>query len=199
MAATATSIDGRTARGERTHAAVIKAFLDLLYEGDPRPSTERVAKRAGVSERTVFQHFRDREGLYAAVAALQGERIGQLWRELPTTGPFEVRLEAFVEQRAGLLETITPVRRTGMLSEPFSEVIAAGLAGIRSAKAAEVENVFSIELDALPDGERDEVRAAAVSAASWQSWEALRAHQELSAARAQAAMGRTLRALLSPR
>src|SRR3954453_17326408 len=199
MAATATRIDGRTARAERTHAAVIKAFLDLLYAGDPRPSTERVAKRAGVSERTVFQHFRDREGLYAAVAALQGERIGQLWRALPTTGPFEVRLEAFLVQRAGLLETITPVRRTGMLSEPFSEVIAAGLAGIRSAKAAEVEGVFSNELDALPPDERDEVRAAAATAASWQAWEALRAHQELSVARARAAMGRTLRALLSPR
>jgi TetR/AcrR family transcriptional regulator of autoinduction and epiphytic fitness len=199
MAATITSIDGRTARSERTHATVIEAFLDLLYEGDPRPSTERVAKRAGVSERTVFQHFRDREALYGAVAALQAERIGRLWRELPTTGPFEDRLEAFLEQRARLLETITSVRRAGMISEPFSEVIAAGLADIRSAKAAEVESVFSNEIGALPPGERDEVRAAAVVAASWQSWEGLRAHQGLSVARARAAMGRTLGALLSPR
>lgn len=196
MAANVHSIDGRNARAERTHTAVIEAFLDLLYEGDLRPSTERVAKRAGVSERTVFQHFRDRESLYSAVSALQAERILALWRELPSTGPFEERLDAFLDLRALVLETITPVRRAGMLNEPFSEVIAEGIAGFRAAKGAELEYIFAHELDSLPPEERDEVRAAAVSAASWQSWESLRAHQGLSVARARAAMGRTLRALI---
>ena len=59
--------DGRTARAERTREKVVDAVLELLDGGDVRPTAERIAKRAGVSERTVFQHFADREALFGAV------------------------------------------------------------------------------------------------------------------------------------
>src|SRR5437870_4843088 len=72
---TGASADGRTARGQRTRAAVVDALLALLEEGDLRPPAPRIADRAGVSLRSVFQHFADRETLFAAVAAAQLERM----------------------------------------------------------------------------------------------------------------------------
>ena len=55
-------IDGRLARSARTRHAVVDALLDLLGEGDLRPTAARIAERAGVSLRIVFHHFEDLRG-----------------------------------------------------------------------------------------------------------------------------------------
>ena len=44
-------VDGRTARSERTRTAIVDAHLQLIREGDLRPTAEKIAKQAGVSLR----------------------------------------------------------------------------------------------------------------------------------------------------
>lgn len=192
----AQKIDGRTARARRTREAIVDAVLGLLDAGDLRPSVEDIAARAGVSPRSIFQHFGDRETLLRAVGMRQTERVSQIVEHLPDTGPFEDRLEAFVEQRARVLEFITPVRRSALLNEPFSEGSHAGLQAFRAFKRAEAERVFAPELDARPAGEREEVVRALGAVTDWNTWEALRAHQGLSVADARAVMRRTIGALI---
>lgn len=192
----AQKIDGRTARARRTREAIVDAVLGLLDAGDLRPSVEDIAARAGVSPRSIFQHFGDRETLLRAVGMRQTERVSQIVEHLPDTGPFEDRLEAFVEQRARVLEFITPVRRSALLNEPFSEGSHAGLQAFRAFKRAEAERVFAPELDARPAGEREEVVRALGAVTDWNTWEALRAHQGLSVAEARAVMRRTIGALI---
>src|SRR5208282_909869 len=67
-------LDGRLARSARTRHAVVDALLDLLGEGDLRPTAARIADRAGVSLRLVFHHFDDLEAIYSefAGAAFRG-------------------------------------------------------------------------------------------------------------------------------
>lgn len=192
----AQKIDGRTARARRTREAIVDAVLGLLDAGDLRPSVEDIAARAGVSPRSIFQHFGDRETLLRAVGMRQTERVSQIVEHLPDTGPFDDRLEAFVEQRARVLEFITPVRRSALLDEPFSEGSHAGLQAFRAFKRAEAERVFAPELDARPAGEREEVVRALGAVTDWNTWEALRAHQGLSVAEARAVMRRTIGALI---
>jgi len=192
----AEKIDGRTARAQRTREAIVDAVLGLLDAGDLRPSVEDIAARAGVSPRSIFQHFGDRETLLRAVGMRQTERVSQMVEHLPDTGPFDERLDAFVEQRARVLEFITPVRRSAVLNEPFSEGSHAGLQAFRAFKRAEAERVFTPELDARPPAERAEVVHALGAATDWSTWEALRAHQGLSVADARAVMRRTIAALL---
>jgi TetR/AcrR family transcriptional regulator of autoinduction and epiphytic fitness len=192
----AQKIDGRTARARRTREAIVDAVLGLLDAGDLRPSVEDIAARAGVSPRSIFQHFGDRETLLRAVGMRQTERVSQIVEHLPDTGPFDERLEAFVEQRARVLEFITPVRRSALLNEPFSEGSHAGLQAFRAFKRAEAERVFAPELDAYPASEREDVVRALGAATDWNTWEALRAHQGLSVADARAVMRRTIGALL---
>jgi AcrR family transcriptional regulator len=191
--------DGRTVRAERTRQALVDAMLDLLYEGDLQPTAERIAERAGVSERSVFQHFADRETLYQAVAMQQFERIMPTLRPIDPSRPLPDRIDAFVEQRGRLLETVTPVRRAALLLEPGSEVVAGWLAKTRSAKGGELERIFRAELDELDQPRRGTVLAALVAASAWTSWESLRAHQRLSEERARAAMRATIAALLGER
>jgi TetR/AcrR family transcriptional regulator, regulator of autoinduction and epiphytic fitness len=191
--------DGRTVRAERTRQALVDAMLDLLYEGDLQPTAERIAERAGVSERSVFQHFADREALYQAVAMQQFERIMPTLRPVDPSRPLSDRIDGFVDQRSRLLEAVTPVRRAALLLEPSSEVVAGWLAKTRSAKASEVERVFRTELDALDEPRRGAVLGALAAASAWTSWESLRAHQGLGVDRAQAAMREAVAALLGER
>ena len=190
--------DGRTIRAERTRQALVDALLALLYEGQLQPTAERIAVRAGVSERSVFQHFADREALYQAVAVQQYERIAPTLDRIDVSLPLPERIDAFVAQRARLLETVTPVRRAALLLEPESEVVSGWLRGTRRQKAREVERVFHPELENLEQGESGVVLAALVAASAWTAWEGLRAHQRLSEDRSRAAMRATLAALLAP-
>ena len=189
--------DGRTVRAERTRQALVDALLALLYEGQLQPTAERIAARAGVSERSLFQHFADREVLYQAVAVQQYERIVPTLDPIDASMPLPERIEAFVAQRARLLETVTPVRRAALLLEPESEVVAGWLQSARTQKAEEVERVFRPELDTVEPRERRVLLAALVAASAWTAWEGLRAHQRLSEERSRAAMRATLAALLA--
>jgi TetR/AcrR family transcriptional regulator, regulator of autoinduction and epiphytic fitness len=190
--------DGRTVRAERTRQALVDALLALLYEGQVQPTAERISARAGVSERSLFQHFADREALYQAVAVQQYERIVPTLDPIDASLPLEERIEAFFSKRGRLLETVTPVRRAPLLLEPESEVVSGWLQSTRRQKAREVERVFRPELEKVEQSERGVLLTALVAASAWTAWEGLRAHQRLSEDRSRAAMRATLTALLAP-
>jgi TetR/AcrR family transcriptional regulator, regulator of autoinduction and epiphytic fitness len=188
--------DGRTVRAERTRQALVDALFGLLDDGELRPTAERIAERAGVSERSVFQHFPDREALFEAVARQQYERVFSALEPVDLSLSLHARLDAFVVQRARLLEESGSVRRAALLLEHESEVVAGWLESWRRAAATEVERVFRHELE---EQERAVLLGALVSAASGPVWEGYRLHQRMSAERARAAMRRTLAALLGER
>ncbi len=189
--------DGRTARSARTRDAVVESFLALIDEGHLRPTAKQVSERAGVSLRSVFQHFADLESLFAAAADRQVERLQALAVRIPADAPFEERLRLFIDARARLLERITPVRRAALLHEPFSAEIARRLKWARELKRDEDEHVFALELRDLPASERREVLQALNAATAWACWETLRAHHTLSENDAKKVIGRTIRALLN--
>jgi AcrR family transcriptional regulator len=188
--------DGRARRAQRTRARIVDAVLELLDEGELRPGAEAIAARAGISVRSVFGHFPEREALLAAVAVRQEARVRAMVEPIPLDAPLEERLDAFVAGRARILEAVSGVRRAALLMEPFAPQVAERLAQARRAGAAQVDAVFAAELGDLPAGERRVVREALVAAAAWPAWEGLRRHQGLDPDTARAAMRRTLAALL---
>ena len=192
----ASTRDGRTVRAERTREAVVEALLALLDGGEPRPTAERVAERAGVSERSIFQHFGDREALFEAAAQRQFDRIVPTLRPVDPGLPFERRMHEFVAQRARLLEQVSGVRRAALFLEHESETIASWLRATRRAKAREVERVFAAELEALAAPRREHVRHAVVAACAWTAWDSYRTHQGLDELQAEAAMLEALGSLL---
>jgi TetR/AcrR family transcriptional regulator, regulator of autoinduction and epiphytic fitness len=191
--------DGRTVRAERTRQALVDAVFALLDEGELRPTAERIARRAGVSERSVFQHFPDREALFEAVARQEYERVFTGLEPVDASRPLTERLDAFVGQRTRLLEESSALRQAAILLEHESEVVAGWLESWRRAAATEVERVFRRELERRERGERAVLLGALVSAASGQVWEGYRLHQRMSAEQARASMRRTLAALLGER
>jgi TetR/AcrR family transcriptional regulator, regulator of autoinduction and epiphytic fitness len=199
MGTTSEQRDGRTVRAERTRHALVDALLGLLDEGQPKPTAAEIAARAGVSERSVFQHFPDREVLLEAVAREQYKRVVPTLVPVDSSLPLAERIQQFARQRARLYERIGGVRRAGLLIEHESSSVAGWLATARQTKAAEVERVFRRELDSLPPDDREPLRAALVMVCSWAAWDSWRTHQGLSVARARAALEVALGALLRER
>jgi TetR/AcrR family transcriptional regulator of autoinduction and epiphytic fitness len=191
--------DGRTVRAERTRRALVEALLALLNEGRPRPTAAEIAERAGVSERSVFQHFPDREALLEAVAREQYERVMPTIRPVDASLSLAARIDEFVAQRATLYERAAGVRRAALLMEPESDVVAGWLTTVRRAGAAEAERVFRREIEATPADEREPLRAALVAACAWGTFEALRFHQGLSVSRTRGAMRTMVARLLGER
>jgi AcrR family transcriptional regulator len=189
-------IDGRNARATRTRSAVVGALLALIEEGDLRPPARRVAERARVSLRSVYVHFDDLEDLFCAAAAQQFAKISELVSPLPTDGPLGARLEAFVDQRARVLEAGAPVRRAAMVQAPFSPTLARVVDMGRHAGRTEVERVFHTELNARSVAERRSLLAALSTIAGAEAWESLRTVEHLHEVTARDVLRRMLRAVL---
>lgn len=68
----------RTEQLERTRSDILEAAIDLLTSDvDPNELTmQSVADRAGVSHRTLYRHFADRQELIDAAARLWEDRLG---------------------------------------------------------------------------------------------------------------------------
>ncbi len=184
--------DGRTVRALRTRTAIADAVLGLLEAGELRSSARRIAEEAGVGLRSIFQHFTDRETLFAAVADRQFDRFRHLVDSAPGEGTIEERARSLARLRAELFELITPVRRAAVLEEPFSEALAARLRWFWGMTRTEVARVFSDELSRLGPDDRRSTLAALQVASSWETWDNLRRREELEVTEAEAVVARTL-------
>lgn len=196
MTASLPRVDGRNARAERTRAAVATALLALLQNGHLRPTAAEIAERAGVSLRSVFQHFDDMESLYAAVAEAQMKRLSRLISQVTGVGSLADRIRAFVERRAELLETITPVRRAALLQEPFSRELARRLRWAHDIARDEIERTFAPELAVVPAGDGNDTVFALDVATNWSAWDTFRRLNGLTIEESKRVMQRTITALL---
>jgi AcrR family transcriptional regulator len=195
MTASYPRADGRSARGERTRAAVATALLALLESGSLQPTAAEIAERAGVSLRSVFQHFEDMETLYAAVAQAQMQRLSGYISQEKAAGPVAERTCALVERRAELLEMISPVRRAALLREPFSAELARRLRGAHDMAREEIELTFAPE---LARAREPEILACALDVATnWPAWDTSRRMNRLSIDDSKRVMQRAIRALIA--
>lgn len=168
------SIDGRRARSAKTREAIVDAFIALLEAGDLKPTAAAIAARAGLSVRSVFQHFADLEDLLLAVADRQTNRTASLYTGVQYDGDLDARIDAFVEYRARLFETVAPVRRSAMLQEPFSKVVASRLDLARTLHRFDIERAFGPELEAARRAGNERVAEALAAASSFAVWDEMR-------------------------
>jgi AcrR family transcriptional regulator len=196
MSQPVTAIDGRTARALRTREAIVDACCALVDEGDLRPTAPRIADRARVSVRSVFQHFDDLEGLYAAVADAMMERLSHLIMTVDPGLPVAKRIRDVVHQRSVLLEAITPIRRAAAVHAPFSSEVQSRLQAGHDFLRSEIERLFAIELASVAPDERIVLLDALDTVLSWPSWDNLRVLNGRTEAEACVVLERMVAALL---
>jgi AcrR family transcriptional regulator len=92
--------DGRTARRDRNRNAVLDAVLVLFAEGNLDPSPDEVARRSGVSLRSVYRYVTDRDDLVRSAIDRQQEKVRPLFAiDRVGEGSFAERVDAFVTAR----------------------------------------------------------------------------------------------------
>jgi len=189
--------DGRAARSHRTRRAIVDAMRALHAEGELRPTVPRIAERAGVSLRTVWQQFADREALLVEAVRRDREIQRSLVKRIDPAQPLAVRVEAFTSQRARVLEEMTPTWRAARVEQPFSEELQIDRRRRNAGSRAEVELVFASELAQLPGQRRDQLVDALHAVSLWSFWETLRTDLGLSPLAAKEILSRIFTSLLA--
>jgi AcrR family transcriptional regulator len=186
MAGIVTSdVDGRHARRDRNRDAVLDAVIALFSE-DVEPTPDAVANRCGLSPRSIYRYFEDREGLVqAAIDRAVAAAIPLLVIEPLGQGPLEERISTLVDSRLAAHDSIgataRAARRRASRSEALTRQVAAGrgalrdqvaeqfapelaeLAGLtRVARLGALDTLLQFEsIDALTSGASDEDNARA--------------------------------------
>ena len=189
--------DGRLARSARTRGAIVDALRALHHDGDLRPTAPRVAERAGVSLRTVWQHFNDLETLLVEAGRRDYEIAARYVVPVDPAAPLSTRLRELVSQRGRMFEALAPVWRAARLQEPFSPQIRRNRDRLLEAGRDQLERLFGGELAAIPDERREATFAALQVATSWSTWESLRGELAMSVETAEEAVLALVERLMS--
>lgn len=180
------SADGRAARSERTRRAIVDAMRALHHEGDLRPTAPRIAERAGVSVRTVWQHFDDLETLLVEAGRRDLEIARSFVTPIDPSMPTADRVDAFVEQRTTMFEEMAPPWRAARVHVPFSAQLQSNRDILMDLAREQVQELFAPELAAADDPQT--MLDAVHVASSWATWESLRTEAKLDVARAKQAL-----------
>jgi AcrR family transcriptional regulator len=188
--------DGRAARSHRTRRAILDAMRSLHAEGDLRPTVPRIAARAGVSLRTVWQQFADREALLIEAVRRDREIQRSLVSRIDPGQPLAARVDAFIAQRTRVLEEMTPTWRAARVHQPFSDQLQHDRKRRNSGGRAEIEQVFAPEFARLAAQQRAQLVDALHAISLWSFWDTLRTDLELSPLGAREILNSTFTALL---
>ena len=164
---------GRGDRVARTREAIVSSTLTLAMEGEVAPIVRDIAKLAGVSARTVFQHFADTAELYVAVlgrvlTGLRGEA------QPAPAGALDERISAVIGQRAGRYEKLLPMwtfvetlqRRSSEAGEQVNQLY--------TTNREQLAECFGEELTGLSGEKRERALNALSMALAPESWIVLR-------------------------
>ncbi|UYN95422.1 MAG: TetR/AcrR family transcriptional regulator [Enhydrobacter sp.] len=140
---------GRGDRVARTREAIVASTLNLAQEGEVSPIVRDIAKAAGVSARTVFQHFADTAELYVAALNRMLTHVGAA-PEINPQAPLDQRLGAVISHRSTNFEQLRPMwtfvsnlqRRSSEASDKVLEMY--------SSNRDQLANGFGPELSAMP-------------------------------------------------
>ncbi len=174
----------------------MEALLGLVEEGDLKPTAKAISERAGISRRSVFQHFADVEAIYEAASKRTAVTLVPLLRPVDATLPLAERIEALVAVRRRLIRTIDPIAQSARLREPFSDQLRASRRRLSSLMREQCRDAVAPELAPLCVADADELVNGIAGALSWSLYNHLRADLELGDDEAIGVMTRLVHRLL---
>ena len=165
------------ARGDRvarTREAIVSSTQTLALDGEVAPIVRDIAKLAGVSARTVFQHFADTAELYVAVLGRVLTAVTGGQPEINRQWPLDQRIGVVVNHRAERYETVRPIWTFIQTLQRRSAEAAARILSLYSGNREQIADTFGPELSALPGDKRERTLNALSVALTPESWIVLR-------------------------
>lgn len=169
--------DGRRARSSISRAKIIRAMVELVAAGDPDPSAATVADRTGISLRTVFRHFEEKDAILSAIDDLLVAAYQPLLAAPYRSDDWQGQLFELIERRCAVNEAAAIFRISALMQRYRSPFVAAKYRRLYAAEKRMLDSV-------LPAALRSDTPAgrAILMACSFDSWRLLRQDEELTAA-----------------
>jgi AcrR family transcriptional regulator len=167
----------RAIRGDRvarTREAIIVATLSLAMDGEVAPIVRDIAMLAGVSARTVFQHFADTTELYVAVL---NRVLVAMVAELPDPDPelsLDRRIDTMIDNRAAHFDKLVAMWPFVQALQQRSTEAAEQLLHMYSVSRIRLAQWFDGELAQLPDAARERTLNALSMLLAPEGWIVLR-------------------------
>ena len=192
-------VDGRHQRRSRNKTAVLDAYLDLITEGNEQPSVSQVAVRSGVSHRSVFRYFADKDDLARSSIERHLTRIQPfLWIQFHPEETLDQRIDRVIAARLKLFPVIDGVARLQRRLAQSNAVVRETLTRNRVLARAQLRWLFSPELDAMePDAAMDALYGVDIMC-SFESGDLLIHDIQLDEVAATKVLHRAVHALLTP-
>jgi len=187
------------ARGDRvarTRDAIVGSALALALAGEVAPIVRDIAKMAGVSARTVFQHFADTAELYVAVL---GRVLAAAFGEVDFNIAWSIdeRIAMIINQCSERSERLLPMWTFVETLQRRSTEASDMIMQMYTANRAQLASWFEHELAALPADSRERTLNALALALAPESWVVLRERLGLSVEQARDELAFVARAVLN--
>jgi AcrR family transcriptional regulator len=187
------------ARGDRvarTREAIVGSALALALAGAVAPIVRDIAKAAGVSARTVFQHFADTAELYVAVLSrVLATAFGEI--DFNIAWSIDERIAMIVNQCSERGERLLPMWTFVETLQRRSTEASDMIVQMYTANRAQLAQWFEHELAALPAQSRERTLNALAMALAPESWVVLRERLGLSVEQARDELTFVARAVLN--
>jgi AcrR family transcriptional regulator len=188
------------ARGDRvarTREAIIASALALAVAGQVAPIVRDIAKMAGVSARTVFQHFADTAELYVAVLGrVMAAALGDV-PDLNLAWGLDERISMIINQCSQRGERLLPMWTFVETLQQRSSEASDMIVQMYTANRAQLAVWFEHELVTLPTESRERTLNALAMALAPESWVVLRQRLGLSVEEARDELGFVSRAVFN--
>ena len=190
------SDDGRVARRLENRVRIVDALFELIRGGQYHPTLKDIAERAGVTPRTLLNHFPDVGALLRAALIRGRELVDQDLPELPDHPDPEARVREFFLKSADVYDSYAAIRwstltfRGNVPGFEFRQARGGQLLGRVEGRLIALLEGFGVSIDS-----DRELRRALRMATDPLSWRLLRVQQKLSRAEAAGSMARSVIAL----
>ncbi len=191
------AVDGRAARRDRNRDAVLDAVIELFSEDNLDPGPDEVALRVGLSARSVYRYFEDRDALVRAAIDRHLDGVLPLYRiHAIGDGDLDGRIDRFVTSRLRLYEAIAATARAARVRATVNEIVREQVEVTRRALRDQVERHFAPELDVLDMAQARAISAAIDALSQLESLDHYRLHRGFSSGETEAMLIAAFHALL---
>jgi len=188
-------VDGRHLRLERSKLAVLQAVNDIVRETGEAPTADTLAKRSGVSRRSIFRLFGSKSGLLKAAAEFMYDELVERFPfpDLASLAPSD-RVSRFVDHVGSIYEYMAPFARVSRKAQEDEELIQRERMRIQALYQSEVQGAFAAlgRVATAAPILRDSVQLVL----SWNTWDYLRNERKHSVEHSKEILTQTILALL---
>ena len=176
---------------------MLDAVIELFTEGNVDPGPDDVAIRVGLSARSIYRYFEDRDALLRGAIDRQQQRVLPLYRiHAIGEGSLDDRIERFVAARLCLYEAIAATARVSRIRAAVSPILREQVDDTRRRLSEQVAKHFAPELRALDARRRRAASGAVDTLCQLEGLDHLRVHSGFSTSQTRALLHDALHALL---